>query len=235
MFVSYTREELNGKSLHWLDEEIAEIQYVRAYSYEWTATKNWVNQDEHPPVPGRNRQYRHFIPRQKIVDALIVTIASQGMTRKQAFVYLMGVIETLEIPPDDHFSAPPDSGFELMQEQERPYTILEYNSWLTWAIEAIADWRGNIYRGFGLGDGNGTKLDVPFSPNNAQPHTAFVQYNRCLEYSLILVCEIVPLRLFMVLQMQIICEGMKQQHWTPDGVQYTPNVLKNYLRLKAGN
>ncbi|OJJ43574.1 hypothetical protein ASPZODRAFT_136031 [Penicilliopsis zonata CBS 506.65] len=257
MFVSYSYEEIKTRGrLEWLDEHIATIHYVRDKAYNYTATKHWVQVDAHPSVNGRNPTYRHFIPRQEIVKALETKITRDNMTRREAFDYLMAVVEALHITPDEQFRTPPNAVLEQMEEdyyegynpeyrgafgrneeqEEDPYTIVEYNAWLTWAFESIADWQGNIFLGFGQGDGQGTILDIPCSPENSDPVTAFHQFNRCVEYSLVLAMEVDTLMQFYILQMQQVMAAITQsnQYWRPGEAHYQLGraLTNEYLQKK---
>ncbi|PWY83849.1 hypothetical protein BO94DRAFT_115989 [Aspergillus sclerotioniger CBS 115572] len=222
MFITYSIQQWTAENT-WLDEEIAHIDHVRTRSYDFSTTKTWVSaKDAHPAVQGKRRIYRHFVPRQVIVDALIEKILGEHMTRRQALRYLLNVTEALFIQPD--------AG---LQETDGMNHIIAYNAWMTWAFEAIADWHGNMYLGYGRGDGRGTKIDIPCSPGDEDVLCAFQQYNRCVEYSLRLVCEVDTLAAFYVDQM---AQYMNPVHrWRPGGKSYKSEDMlgDEYLRGKG--
>ncbi|CAI7590014.1 unnamed protein product [Penicillium glandicola] len=179
MLVSYSVNDLRPESDAWYHEEILELGHHRAQAYNWTAIKKWVDKYNAHPSAKFPRVYRHFIPRKKIITAIRTMIQTNSMTRCQALQFLIGVTSSLNIQPDPKLQ-------DIAWDANRA----AYDTWLTWAVESMADWEQNIFLGYGTGDQSGEALDLPCTVSGYSDgrKAASKQLNTCLKASLQLLC-----------------------------------------------
>jgi hypothetical protein len=89
--------------------------------------------------------YKHFVPWDRIFRTL--ENACMNKTRNECHTLLNNVLGNLQIKDN--------SGVNPTKHRA------EYDSWFTWAVEAICDWPKNVYCGPSYGDHGGTTVDMP--------------------------------------------------------------------------
>ncbi|PWY86720.1 hypothetical protein BO70DRAFT_427738 [Aspergillus heteromorphus CBS 117.55] len=221
MISSYTANHFNPPSQTWCDTEIVvRLQHQRTLPFNWTATKNWVSIHNSHPAMGIQRTYRHFIPRNRIIKAIETTMQRGQMTRAQVLAFLVEVTTQLGIEQPDAalLHLPWDAN------------VVNYDTWLTWAVESIADWKMNIFLGYGTGDKSGRDLDLPCTVR-ADRHgaeCAALQLNNCLEAAVRLLCAFPTLSVWFWdhlcphFQKEETCAYYNDGVWAPVTAQLQP-------------
>ncbi|MBO3749207.1 DUF4157 domain-containing protein [Streptosporangiaceae bacterium NEAU-GS5] len=95
--------------------------------------------------------YKHCVPWDRIFKGLESTLV--GMSRASCVVYLGQALAWLQIKDT--------SGLPAIQNR------VQFDAWLSWAVEAICDWPKNIFRGPSAGDQGGTVIDRPTDVSGA--------------------------------------------------------------------
>lgn len=95
--------------------------------------------------------YKHFVPWERIFRA--VEDACGGKTRNECHTLLTNVMAFLGVKDA--------SGVDPTQSK------IDYNTWFSWAFDAICDWPANLFRGESHGDHKGTALDMPIDYSDA--------------------------------------------------------------------
>ena len=135
--------------IDWTKDWIAYFRANRSVSCDDKGQiERWVT-DQDGEIGG---VYRHFVPYDWILSAISSTL--EGKTRR-------GIVEKLE--QWKHALEIESTEYDKRLATEKWSSRLNYDVWVERSIEAICEWRQNIYQGQGKGDGQGTRLDYPTS------------------------------------------------------------------------
>ncbi|KAG5649866.1 hypothetical protein H0H81_001711 [Sphagnurus paluster] len=155
---SLADDNRGAPGVDWLHDPIYFIKYERTASFGWNAVQNWVRQTDGAPEAG-TFVYRHHVPYQRIFLAIRNFILSKNLTRNNIVQWLNVALGELGIPPDPTLHADPRA------------SRLQFDVWAQWAIEAVLDWRYNVFYGPGTNDHAGTQLDWPHGGVNETMQT----------------------------------------------------------------
>ena len=92
--------------------------------------------------------YKHFVPWLRIFRSL--EEACMNKTRNECHTVLSNTLGNLQINDT--------SGIQCNLHRAA------YDSWYSWAVEAICDWPRNLYQGASHGDHDGQTVDMPTQP-----------------------------------------------------------------------
>lgn len=124
-----------------LEERILYFRYQRpSISNDTKAAVDGINDGEQAGT------YKHYIPYDRIFQKMVADMES--MTRGHIIGYLDTALDQLGIGDNSNL--------------EPQKSRVEFDSWVTWAMEEICDWPQNIFRwSASSGDARGTAVDTP--------------------------------------------------------------------------
>ncbi|KAF8302593.1 hypothetical protein DL93DRAFT_493955 [Clavulina sp. PMI_390] len=170
MLVPYTRREIGHAdgAANWLGETVATIVSSRDASWDATRYHQAILNFGDSDAAGT---WCHHIPYARIMHTLINEM--EGRTRQQILDGFRGVgpnfnggiLGALGLPNNTPgFGA----GAPALPTDNR----VAFDTFVTWACEAICDWPNNQWRGTGLGDNGGRNIDYPVA--GSTHHAALV-------------------------------------------------------------
>ena len=146
-----------------LEEAVIATSHARSASYEWADIQKAVKNEDGDATHG-TQIYRHYIPYQVLRVALEKIFVEDGKSREMTCRWLyftvLALYKDCKIFPFEKLK-PPHNLFEV-------HTRMGSSAWTTWALEAICDYPDNIFYGPGMGDGSGTKVDIPTGATKVQ-------------------------------------------------------------------
>ena len=148
-----------------MGSKVLDIQGDRRTCREWSSIQTAVRKaDGEPGNKMKDILYRHYVPYQRIRDALKRFVGD--CTIREAYQRLefaiRAIYEDCSTFPISALQPPrKDSSGKYWASIDAEYTRGYVREWFTWAFEIICDYPNNIYYGRGSGDWNGWDVDVP--------------------------------------------------------------------------
>ena len=157
MLIVYGRQDYEGgdHTNGWLNDEIVFISHSRTDAFGDLNLKKYLRDIDGKAEPsGKGNEknvYRHHIPYRRIYLAIEDEILRGRFTRSKLLDWIQETHKTLSIKPDEPLK------FSQKPEVSRVF----YDIWVDWALNAICQYRENMFYGPGTGDGGGAKIDYP--------------------------------------------------------------------------
>ena len=179
MIYLYSLSEVTGEATTqpWLEQEIVLVRHKRTETdgdsgKTWAKNKDGYQKGRDGDVPGKKPSYRHYVPYQRIFNAL--QLAFLGKKRKDILEWMLSptpystspcLINTLQVDAPDWLPKLGDPSKSRMA----------YDCAIDWATTRVCFWQENYYYGFGAGDLQGRALDVPTTPKIGPTQKARVE------------------------------------------------------------
>lgn len=142
MFTPYTVQDgTPPRDPAWLHEEIFLLRGERAPISSMVK----LAVDEFGLVVG-GESYKHYVPYAWIYNGLYNQLTAR-VSRSKTIATLKVVLNALNIRD--------------LSNLDPTLNRASYDSWVSWCVEAIADWPLNIFRWGSAGDARGTQIDEP--------------------------------------------------------------------------
>lgn len=149
-----------------METKVSGITDDRSICREWSRIKTAVVKADGSPK-GTNVSHRHYVPYQRIRNALkgFIDDCSVREAYQRLELAIKALYEDCSTFPITALQPPKESSSSAAGEYwasiDEEYTRGYVRDWFTWAFEIICDYPDNIYYGHGAGDWNGWDVDVP--------------------------------------------------------------------------